>query len=486
MTAKNRRELKQKFRTGAQPTAQDYADVLDSGFNGLDDGINKPLEPYLPVRIKGNGAGLNILDFYNDDTHHWRISLLANNDSGYNIADPSGRSHFFMEDGTGNIGLGMSKPKGKLHINQADDAGDAVYIEDFKNDATPTRITNAGNIYVRSEVTEGEVDDANFYVNGDTRVVSEGADASFFHINRHGGISFNALTDALQPQIDMHCPMNLHGALVVEEDVEIKGKLTVFQEMDIKSVAQGDGGTIQLGDTNGDQVSIRGKLNSGDAEPLKINDSVSIDDHLSTGGNLAVQGTATIAKTLDVTQAFSALSATISQAITAATVSGNGAGLTHLNANNIATGTVPFARLPTDTNKNLGTSNTLLPTQSAVKQYVDAEIAKAESAFDEKLDDLERNLRTYIDGVAQAIRNAIPDDVSSQVASLKTKVDGLKIPTGLEWGGSDETGYLNDWDDDLSYTYGSGRVMVGAFSTHSNSKEDRKWKFRSRTLKLKY
>lgn len=288
MTAKNRRELKQKFRTGAQPTAQDYADVLDSGFNGLDDGINKPLEPYLPVRIKGNGAGLNILDFYNDDTHHWRISLLADSDSGYNIADPSGRSHFFMEDGTGNIGLGMSKPKGKLHINQADDAGDAVYIEDFKNDATPTRITNAGNIYVRSEVTEGEVDDANFYVNGDTRVVNESTDASFLHINRHGAVSFNALTDALQPQIDMHCPMNLHGALVVEEDVEIKGKLTVFQEMDIKSVAQGDGGTIQLGDTNGDQVSIRGKLNSGDAEPLQINDSLNVHDNFQINSGQAV------------------------------------------------------------------------------------------------------------------------------------------------------------------------------------------------------
>ncbi|MCY7294206.1 phage tail protein [Alteromonas sp. a30] len=287
MTAKNRRELKQKFRTGAQPTAQDYADVFDSGFNALDDGISKPLEPYLPVRIKGNGAGLNILDFYNDDNHHWRMSLLSDNDSGYTIADPSGNTHFFMEDGSGNIGLGMSKPKAKLHINQSDDAGDALYVEDFANDDTPTRITNAGNIYVRSQV-ESEIEGANFYVNGDTRIVNETSDQSFMHINRFGGISFNALTTSTSPQVDMHCPMYLHDALVVDSDVEIKGKLTVNQEIDIKSVAQANGGTIQLGDTNGDQVSIPGLLNSGDGDALQINDSVNVYEHLQVGATAQI------------------------------------------------------------------------------------------------------------------------------------------------------------------------------------------------------
>ncbi len=205
MTAKSRRELKQLFRTGAQPTAQDYSDVLDSGLNTLDDGISKPIEPHLPIRIKGISSGLPILDLYDDDTHNWRISLMSDTDSGYNIADPSGSSHFFLEDGTGDIGLGVTQPKAKLHINQSGSVGDALYIQDVANDQSPTRVSNAGHVYINT-LKDGadsiSLEDASLYVNGSFHVVDESPDAkSLFHVNESGAVTINGdldISDSLQ------------------------------------------------------------------------------------------------------------------------------------------------------------------------------------------------------------------------------------------------------------------------------------------------
>ncbi len=491
MTAKNRRELKQKFRTGAQPTAQDYADVFDSGFNGLDDGISKPLEPYLPVRIKGNGAGLHVLDLYNDDTHHWRISLTSDDDSGYNIADPTGNTHFFMEDGTGNIGLGISNPKAKLHINQDDTSGDALYVEDFANDATPTRITNAGNIYVRSEVM-GEVDDANFYVNGDTRIVNDTTNQQFFHINRFGAASFNALTSAQSPQLDVHSPFNLHGAMLVNGDVEIKGKITVHQEMDVKSTASAQGGVIQLGDHNGDQVSLPGKLNSGDNDALMINDAADIGGSVyirkvgneteKEHGNLDVAGAAAIHETLNVDKALSALSASITQSVTAATFAGDGAALTNLTAGNIATGTVPFARLPTDNNESLGTSTSLLPTQDAVKKYVDAQIAALKTELKSYIDSHINTVATSIsrvDGKVDTEVTKLENKLDTEVGKVNTRISSAK----LVWGGVQIT-TENAYDSYFNKEFNSEQVMMGVESWHKNKHEDRQFRWRYRTLRL--
>ncbi|KAK3790556.1 hypothetical protein RRG08_060603 [Elysia crispata] len=39
------------------------------------------------------------------------------------------------------------------------------------------------------------------------------------------------------------------------------------------------------------------------------------------------------------------------------------------------------------------------------------------------------------------------------------------------------TGYINAWDSTLDYTVPSGKVLTGAYSVHSNRREDRRWKF---------
>ena len=39
------------------------------------------------------------------------------------------------------------------------------------------------------------------------------------------------------------------------------------------------------------------------------------------------------------------------------------------------------------------------------------------------------------------------------------------------------THYANGWDAAMDFTIPSNKVLTGAFSLHSNSKEDRRWKF---------
>ncbi|GGI92776.1 hypothetical protein GCM10007978_32940 [Shewanella hanedai] len=275
MTVKNRRELKQKYRTGAQPTAQDYADLIDSGFNAVDDGIFKPIEPHLPLRIKGNGSSLSVLDLYDDATHNWRFGLMSGIDSGFNIADAAGSSHLFMESGSGNLGLGSTKPKAKLHINQSAALGDALYVQDSAADLTPTRISNAGHFYI-SSLKDGEdggpLKDASLYVNGDFHLVDETSDKSYLHVNKKGVMSVNGEAVGNAPFFQVNCGSKFVG------DVLITGKLTVEQQMEIKATVGADGQTIKLGDSIGDQVEVPGKLNSGTSQPLQINDSIQLNE----------------------------------------------------------------------------------------------------------------------------------------------------------------------------------------------------------------
>lgn len=51
-----------------------------------------------------------------------------------------------------------------------------------------------------------------------------------------------------------------------------------------------------------------------------------------------------------------------------------------------------------------------------------------------------------------------------------------------QWGATQITGYLNDFDREVNYEVPYGHVMVGLYSYHQNAQEDRRWRVRYRSI----
>ena len=339
MPRKTRRELKEMFKKGAQPTAEDYADKIDSQVNILDDGVDIPQDSNLPMRIKAKGPRQNLLDFYDgNDQQAWRINQLPeDNKPGFNIEDHNQNSWFFIQQGTGNVGLGTNEPEARLHISNESLQGDSFRVDDVANDTTPFRVSNNGSVHINKEQIDTDI---NLEVNGAVNVRNDAAGTTLLDIKKNGAIGIGTEASGTAPNVR------------IGTDLVVAGKLTVHEEIDIKSTVSGKGNDILLGDNDEDVTTIRGKLNSGHSSgKLEVEDDVNITGTLEVSGGATVTGS-----------------------VTANSLSGSGANITTLNGSNISSGTVPIAHTPYSTDNNLGNSNDLLPTQRAVKQYVDAAI----------------------------------------------------------------------------------------------------------------
>jgi len=145
MAKKSRREIKEAFKTGSQPTGADFQNFMESVINCKDDGIEKQ-GTGLPIKIQAQGTGKNIFDFYDDETHAWRVNQNPSGKSGLNIEDSASKSRLFIQDGDGNVGISTTSPQAKLHVVQAGNQGDAMRVYDESNDATPFVITGGGSM----------------------------------------------------------------------------------------------------------------------------------------------------------------------------------------------------------------------------------------------------------------------------------------------------------------------------------------------------
>ena len=71
---------------------------------------------------------------------------------------------------------------------------------------------------------------------------------------------------------------------------------------------------------------------------------------------------------------------------------------------------------------------------------------------------------------------------SAAVNSLRSSIDSNRNNISLSWGLVQITGYQNDWDNEVNWTAPEGCVMCGETSYHNSSKEDRRFRFRYRSL----
>ena len=112
--------LKGYFAKNTIPTAGNFADLIDGVLNQREDGITKP--PGEPLSIQADPGSQNrAINFYrsfSDPKATWTLSLnpwadpanLANAKAGFSISDATGNSRLFIDETTGNIGIGTVDP----------------------------------------------------------------------------------------------------------------------------------------------------------------------------------------------------------------------------------------------------------------------------------------------------------------------------------------------------------------------------------------
>ena len=125
----DRKALKSFFVKNAIPTEGNFKDLIDGMINQKDDGIVKL--PDEPLSLQADGSANSqkkVINFYGsfaDPKPAWTLSLNAyvdpNNPAttarpGWNIGDADGNSRLFIDQNTGNVGIGTSEPRSALGI----------------------------------------------------------------------------------------------------------------------------------------------------------------------------------------------------------------------------------------------------------------------------------------------------------------------------------------------------------------------------------
>lgn len=127
---KDRSRLRSYFKKNQIPTENDFSDLIGAMLNQKDDGIVKLPDNPLSIEAEGDNATqqkvLNIYSKLNDNQPSWSLSLnprvtpdiaASTSRRGFSISDKNSKSRLFIDEQTGNVGLGTIEPKGKLDIH---------------------------------------------------------------------------------------------------------------------------------------------------------------------------------------------------------------------------------------------------------------------------------------------------------------------------------------------------------------------------------
>lgn len=125
----DRNALKSFFVKNAIPTEGNFKDLIDGMINQKDDGIVKlPHEP-LSLQADSYATSQKVINFYGDFADPkpaWTLSLNPYVDPanpatarpGWNIGDADGKSRLFIDQNTGNIGVGTVNPASALDVRR--------------------------------------------------------------------------------------------------------------------------------------------------------------------------------------------------------------------------------------------------------------------------------------------------------------------------------------------------------------------------------
>lgn len=152
MATKNRKELYELFRTGNKPTQDDFADIIDSMVNIVDDGIGVS-ERGRPIEIVHQGTKQRFLDLSSaKDQPVWRIGAQSKSGvNGLNVTTADDKSRLFVKREDGSTGINNEDPKAKLHITP--DRGLALQVDDNQQQ-TAFVIDSNGNIGIGTTIED--------------------------------------------------------------------------------------------------------------------------------------------------------------------------------------------------------------------------------------------------------------------------------------------------------------------------------------------
>ena len=120
--------LKSYFVKNAVPTASNFEELVAAALNQRDDGIAKPPGEPLSVQADGDEASqkkaLNFYRNFSDPGPAWTLALSPRSDprnpqtarAGFGLVDGGGAARLFIDQTTGNLGVGTVTPEARLEV----------------------------------------------------------------------------------------------------------------------------------------------------------------------------------------------------------------------------------------------------------------------------------------------------------------------------------------------------------------------------------
>lgn len=137
----SRTTLKTYFKKNAIPKESDFAELIDAAINQGDDGIAKPdgeplsLQP--DSKDSGNRTVLGLYKSFGDAKPSWTLSLSPAGKPGFSVGDADANSRLFVDETTGNVGLGTVTPASSLHLSRSVAGGLGPVLTLMNNAGSP-------------------------------------------------------------------------------------------------------------------------------------------------------------------------------------------------------------------------------------------------------------------------------------------------------------------------------------------------------------